>query len=244
LRNLVSNALKFTEAGEVRVCARIERDVGRIVFTVADTGIGIGLEDRARIFDEFEQIDGPLQTTTKGTGLGLAVSRRLAALLGGELDVDSRPGAGSIFTLSIPLACTDSEEKARVSAAAVGPPALLAQGAAAEKAALVIDDDEPARYVAAHILKSLGFRVIEAEDGTSGLRCAREQPPDVIVLDLRMPGLDGFVVLQELQSEPTTADTPVVIQTAKPSRHSTASVSSLPLRSSTSETAAGANSPR
>ena len=216
LRNLISNALKFTEAGEVRVCARIERHVGRIVFTVADTGIGIGLEDRARIFDEFEQIDGPLQTATKGTGLGLAVSRRLAALLGGELDVDSRPGAGSTFTLSIPLAYTNRDDKPKVSPAAVEPPAPLAQGAAAEKAALVIDDDEPARYLAAHILKSLGFRVIEAADGTSGLRCAREQPPDVIVLDLRMPGLDGFGVLQELQNEPTTASTPVVIQTAKP----------------------------
>jgi signal transduction histidine kinase len=99
LRNLVSNALKFTEAGEVRVRARAERDKARIVFTVADTGIGIGLEDRTRIFDEFEQVEGPLQTGTNCTGLGLPVSRRLGALLGGELDVDSRPGAGSTFTL-------------------------------------------------------------------------------------------------------------------------------------------------
>ena len=216
LRNLVSNALRFTEEGDVRVRARIERDLGRVIFSVADTGIGIDPEDCARIFEEFEQVEGPLQTATKGTGLGLAVSRRLAALLGGELEVDSRPGAGSTFTLSLPLAHTDPADKARFSADGAGQPASLEHETATLKSALVIDDDEPARYLAAHILRSLGFRVVEANDGTSGLRYAREQPPDVIVLDLRMPGLDGFAVLEELRSEPATAETPVVINTAKP----------------------------
>ena len=183
LRNLVSNALRFTEEGEVRVRARIERNLGHVIFSVADTGIGIDPEDCARIFDEFEQVEGRLQTATKGTGLGLAVSRRLAALLGGELEVDSRPGAGSTFTLSLPLAHTHPADKARVSADGVGQPAPLAHETSPLKSALVIDDDEPARYLAAHILRSLGFHVVEADDGTSGLRYAREQPPDVIVLD-------------------------------------------------------------
>jgi CheY-like chemotaxis protein len=171
--------------------------------------------NRARIFDEFEQVQGPLQTTAKGTGLGLPVSRRLAALLGGELDVQSQPGVGSTFTLSIPLANPDAEPETRISPADDGQPVPLAEQAG-HNTALLIDDDEVERYVAAHILRSLGLLVTEAQDGTSGLRSACEQPPDVIVLDLRMPGIDGFGVLEELQGDPATAGIPVIIQTAKP----------------------------
>ncbi|HST63370.1 MAG TPA: ATP-binding protein [Longimicrobium sp.] len=101
LRNLVSNALKFTEAGEVRVSARDESP-GTIVFTVADTGVGIAEEDQARIFEDFAQVDGNIQRRRKGTGLGLPLSRKLAELLGGTLSLQSRPGHGSVFTLTLP----------------------------------------------------------------------------------------------------------------------------------------------
>lgn len=100
LRNLVSNALKFTEAGEVRVSARAEGD--RIVFAVADTGVGIAAEDQARIFEDFAQVDGTVQRRRRGTGLGLPLSRKLAELLGGTLAVQSEPGRGSVFTLELP----------------------------------------------------------------------------------------------------------------------------------------------
>src|SRR5262249_35547979 len=100
LRNLVSNALKFTQEGEVRVCARLDQERTTVNFVVADTGVGIAPEDRGRIFQEFEQVEGPLQAATRGTGLGLAVSQRLAAVLGGGIRVDSTPGKGSTFTLS------------------------------------------------------------------------------------------------------------------------------------------------
>jgi signal transduction histidine kinase len=101
LRNLVSNALKFTEAGEVRVSVRgVEGD--RVAFAVADTGVGIELEDQARIFEDFAQVDGQVQRRRRGTGLGLPLSRKLAELLGGTLTVESRPGRGSAFTLELP----------------------------------------------------------------------------------------------------------------------------------------------
>ena len=101
LRNLVSNALKFTEAGEVRVSARLlDGDV--VAFVVADTGVGIAPEDQARIFEDFAQVDGQVQRRRRGTGLGLPLSRKLAALLGGTLAVESRPGRGSAFTLRLP----------------------------------------------------------------------------------------------------------------------------------------------
>ncbi len=105
LRNLVSNALKFTERGEVRVSARLGEDGHCVVFSVSDTGIGIAPEDQARIFEEYAQVDGPLQRKVKGTGLGLPLSRRLAELLGGRLTVESVPGRGSTFTAVIPLVC-------------------------------------------------------------------------------------------------------------------------------------------
>lgn len=101
LRNLLSNALKFTGEGEVRVNAWLEP--GEVViFTVSDTGIGIAPEDQARIFEEFTQVEGPHQLGRKGTGLGLALSRKLAELLGGDLGVQSELGVGSVFILRVP----------------------------------------------------------------------------------------------------------------------------------------------
>jgi signal transduction histidine kinase len=101
LRNLISNALKFTAGGEVRVSAEL-RDPDLVAFSVADTGVGIADEDRNRIFQEFTQIENPLQRRVHGTGLGLPLSRKLATFLGGELVVESRLGHGSIFTAVIP----------------------------------------------------------------------------------------------------------------------------------------------
>jgi len=212
LRNLVSNALKFTQKGEVRVCARLDQERATVNFVVVDTGIGIAPEDRARIFQEFEQVEGPLQTATRGTGLGLAVSQRLAAVLGGAISLNSTPGEGSTFTLSIPLAYTDLESTAPVPDSGG---AALATGAhaAGVKAAIVIDDDEMARYLAVHALNTLGFRVTEAADASTGLLAIEQHAPDLVVLDLRMPGFDGFDVLDELQRQPGTAAIPVVIQT-------------------------------
>ena len=212
LRNLVSNALKFTRAGEVRVSARVDQERRTVAFTVADTGIGIAPEDRERIFEEFEQVQGPLQAASRGTGLGLAVSQRLASVLGGAISVESEAGAGSTFTLSIPVRYGEEPAAPPLAVDADGPrmPGVPTGGG---KVAIVIDDDKMARYLAAHALLSLGFRVTEAGDGESGLRSVREQRPDLIVLDLRMAGTDGFEVLDQLKHAPETAAIPVVVQT-------------------------------
>ena len=105
LRNFLSNALKFTEQGEVRISAGMV-DEATVEFAVADSGIGIAVEDQSRIFDEFAQVESPLQVRLKGTGLGLSISRQLARLLGGEVALDSRPGIGSTFRLRLPIAYT------------------------------------------------------------------------------------------------------------------------------------------
>jgi signal transduction histidine kinase len=104
LRNFVSNALKFTERGDIRVGARMEPDGEHVTFFVADTGIGIAEEHQQVIFEEFGQVQNHLQQRVKGTGLGLPLCRKLAALLGGYADVDSKPGVGSTFFATLPLA--------------------------------------------------------------------------------------------------------------------------------------------
>lgn len=202
LRNLISNALKFTEQGEVRVTATFDPEKGRLNLSVRDTGIGIAPKDLGLIFEEFSQVDTKIQRRVKGTGLGLPLSRSLAELLGGTLAVESVPGQGSVFTLSIP---PERGDPSRTQRAADN----------ARKRVLLIDDDETFRYVMRQIISSEPrYEFIEATDGDVGLKTAREQTPDVIILDLQMPTLDGFSVLQELTADSRTSVTPVIVSTS------------------------------
>jgi CheY-like chemotaxis protein/anti-sigma regulatory factor (Ser/Thr protein kinase) len=322
LRNLVSNALKFTERGEVRVSARLV-DGDMIVFDVVDTGIGIPLDDQERVFQEFEQVEGPLQRGVRGTGLGLPLCRRLAALLGGELRLESTVGVGSRFTAILPrlyrtpplappdwdvdpdrlpvlvveddletvllyerylngsryqpivartvrqareavrilpiravvldvslagedtwemltelrrepataelpvLAATntDDERKAMALGATIYRRKPLDRltltsdldtmlGAGGPTHILVVDDEEAARYVLRRQLIGAGHVVTEAENGAEALRRIEHDPPNLVCLDLSMPELDGFGVLQALRSDPRMAGIPVVIVTS------------------------------
>lgn len=203
LRNLISNALKFTESGEVRVTARLSEDGQSIIFAVRDTGIGVAPEDHERIFEEFSQVQTRLQKKVKGTGLGLPLSRSLAQLMGGNLTVESIPGQGSIFTLQIPASMGEPD---RESLSFLGD---------ASKRVLLIDDDETFRYVLRQIVGNESqYDFMEADGGEEGLRLARERQPDVIILDLQMPAVDGFTVLQQLGADERTSAIPVVVSTS------------------------------
>lgn len=202
LRNLISNALKFTERGEVRVAAVWRPDDGAVDFSVKDTGIGIADEDQERIFEEFAQVDSKLQRKVKGTGLGLSLSRSLAKLLGGTLTVESAVNAGSTFTLSIPASVSD---QANPPAAEQGQPRKV----------LLVDDDDMFRYVMRQIVSNAPeYRLIEAKDGEEGLLMARTEAPDVVILDLQMPGMDGFAVFEALAADPETQPIPIVVLTS------------------------------
>jgi CheY-like chemotaxis protein/two-component sensor histidine kinase len=202
LRNLISNALKFTERGEVRVTATFDSERKWVSLSVRDTGIGIAPQDHARIFDEFSQVETKIQKRVKGTGLGLSLSRSLAELLGGELTLESVLGQGSVFTLSIP---PERGDPSRAQRAADN----------TRKRVLLIDDDETFRYVMRQIISNEPrYEFIEAVDGDDGLKAAREQKPDVIILDLQMPTMDGFTVLQELGADGRTSITPVIVSTS------------------------------
>jgi CheY-like chemotaxis protein len=196
LRNFISNAMKFTDTGEVRVTARLHPDGKAALFSVHDTGIGIAVKDQEAIFQEFTQLPGPLQNRSTGTGLGLPLSRKLAELLGGSIHVKSEVGTGSEFFVIVPL----------VYQSAVVP---VQSGRI-----MIIDDEDVSRYL---LRRHLGgrFSLIESSSGIQGVSQAKQHKPDVIFLDLMMPEISGFSVLEQLKNDPDTRNIPVVIFTSK-----------------------------
>jgi signal transduction histidine kinase/CheY-like chemotaxis protein len=211
LRNLIANALKFTEQGEVRISATGSQDRSRVRLTVADTGIGIRPADMERIFDEFVQIESHQQRRVKGTGLGLPLSRRLTELLGGTLTVESEPGRGSTFTAEIPAVYSAFEQRL----APTETPSTAASAVLEGVRVLVIEDDEAMRYIVRGTLAAHGCEVLEAPDGDAGLRTALERGPHVVVLDLKLPRRDGLSVLRELRADPKAGRIPVIVHTAQ-----------------------------
>ncbi len=211
LRNLVSNALKFTPRGEVRVSV-VPGPKDTVVFSVRDTGVGIAPVDQERIFEEFVQVEGPHQQGVKGSGLGLPLSRRLAELLGGSLTVDSQPGKGSTFHAAVSRDYTQSE-KARGEEDSSSQ--ALERDSSHARTVLIIDDDEVARYLLQRLLGEASVQFHEAATGPEGLRLAGEVRPAAILLDMSLPGMDGFEVLEALRREPSTRQIPVIIHTSR-----------------------------
>jgi signal transduction histidine kinase/DNA-binding response OmpR family regulator len=204
VRNLVSNALKFTEHGEVHVTS--EAHDGRLRVTVADTGIGIAPGDLGKVFEEYGQVDSHLQARTKGTGLGLPLSRRLAASLGGTLDVASEPGRGSTFTLDIPLA----HDEARMMEE------ILERSRAKKPDAtsiLVVEDDRRTLFLYEKYLVMAGFHVMPARNIEEAEALIREQRPAAIVLDVMLEGDASWGFLARVKSQEETRDIPVLVVT-------------------------------
>ncbi len=207
--NLLSNASKFTEKGTIglHVSRNSIGGVDWLDIRVRDTGIGMTPEQLSRIFEAFSQAD--VTTTRKygGTGLGLTITRRICQMMGGEITAQSTVGEGSTFTIILP---------------AVRRPAALAEGdgapddaehalPAAGSTVLVIDDDAEARDLMSRFLTKQGFHVATAADGEEGLRRAKELKPDAVTLDIVMPRMDGWAVLNAMKSDAELKDIPVVI---------------------------------
>ena len=209
LFNLLSNACKFTERGTVALDVAREAVDGqdRMVFTVRDTGIGMTPEQLARLFEAFTQADAATTRRYGGTGLGLALSRRLCRMMGGDVTVESEVGRGSTFTIRLPASVVEPAEEA------VAPAAPTARVQPAAGTVLVIDDETAVRDLMQRFLTKEGFRVATAASGEDGLRRARELRPDAITLDVMMPGMDGWAVLSALKGDPSVADIPVIMLT-------------------------------
>ncbi len=220
LVNLVSNAIKFTpEGGRVTVRALWVETVARaarpcpiahaqaIRFEVEDTGIGIPLEEQETIWEEFHQASNRDQTI-EGTGLGLALTRRLVHLLGGVIGVRSQPGQGSCFAFVLPRIFAGGTPERL-------PTRPTQQGRAdgERPLALILEDHEPTNKLLADWLHDLGLRTTSAFTGPEGLERARSERPHLILLDLQLPRLDGWQVLTNLKADPATADIPVIVVT-------------------------------
>ena len=207
LVNLLTTAAKYTPGGGRIVVAAEPRPEGRVRVAVSDEGLGIARDQIERLFQPFERL-GREATGIEGTGVGLALSKRLADLMGCELGVDSVEGQGSTFWLDVPVAAHGAD-----AAAPTAPPPNAS--AARPMRVLYVEDNPTNRAVMQAFFEShAAWRLLLADDGETGLRRAREERPDVIVLDLLLPDRDGHEVLQALRADPVTAAIPVLALSA------------------------------
>jgi signal transduction histidine kinase/DNA-binding response OmpR family regulator len=205
LRNFISNALKFTERGEVRVSVRNGHD-DTVVFSVADTGIGIAPDDQPRIFKEWEQVEGKMQKTAKGTGLGLPLSKKLAQLLGGDVYLKSQLGMGSTFFVAVPIRYAGATE-------AIYVPDVKRELDASKLPVLVVEDNREALFIYEKYLKGTEFQVVPAQDLKEARRALDDFKPIAIVLDVLLQGEHSWNLLQDLKQNPGTKDIPVFVVT-------------------------------
>jgi CheY-like chemotaxis protein len=203
LLNLAGNAVKFTKSGTVTIQVSVTPEDAGVSFRISDTGIGIPSEKLHLLFQDFRQIDGSDTRSQTGTGLGLAISKRLAEKMGGRILVQSRPGAGSVFVLEVPIL---HNEPANAST-----PKLQVVKPAKERTVLAIDDDADILKLVIDGVGGAGFHVVTAQNGPDGLALARKIRPDCILLDLMMPHMDGWQVLRTLKNDPALKNIPVYI---------------------------------
>jgi signal transduction histidine kinase len=228
LLNLLSNAAKFTEKGTVALEVTRENDVAGtwVVFRVRDTGIGMTPGELGKLFQAFTQADGSTQRKYGGTGLGLALSRKFCVMMGGDINALSEPGKGSTFTMRLPgdVENVDGETtsvhvslKKRISQMVrlpgAAPAAVPAAVPAPLQRMLVIDDDPSVCELMTRLCGKEGYEVVTAATGEEGLKLARERRPNLITLDVVMPGMDGWAVLKTLKSDPQLSAIPVVMIT-------------------------------
>lgn len=212
LFNLLSNASKFTKNGTISLNINSYSAEGEkmITFEVADTGIGMNLEQTGKLFQAFTQADASTTRKYGGTGLGLAITKKFCQMMGGDITVESEPGKGSKFTICLPAKVVEStKEKSR-------PDSEVRQFKSSngiKNTILVIDDDPTIHNLLERFLNKKGFEVKTAKNGTEGVRLAKELQPQAITLDIMMPGMDGWSVLTALKANPETSDIPVIVVT-------------------------------
>jgi PAS domain S-box-containing protein len=210
LFNLLSNASKFTESGTITLAARKERRDGDewLALSVSDTGIGIAEDKLDAVFEEFSQADDSTTRDYGGTGLGLPISRRFCQMMGGDITVSSELDKGTTFTIELPSR-VDALEAAKSTAKTEQ--SEIIEVAPGVRPILVVDDDPDSRELLQRTLESEGFAVVTAEAGEEGLELARKLKPSLMTLDVLMPAMDGWSVLQEVKADPELENIPVMM---------------------------------
>lgn len=207
MMNLVGNAVKFTHDGSISVALAHLSAHGPTEITVHDTGVGVPPEDLGRIFEDFVTLDPSYARRASGTGLGLGIVRRIVTRMGGKITVNSVPGTGSTFRVSLPLTLLD--------AALPEPPAVAMGGTVSGLAVLVVEDNDFNRLIVRDMLLADHHRVTEAHDGLEGLQLAGQRRYDVILMDISMPGIDGLAAAQRIRlGNGASKASPIVALTA------------------------------
>ncbi len=226
--NLLSNAIKFTDHGEITLRARLlaagerangwsvpEGWTGGVLVCVQDTGVGIPPEAIGSLFQRFQQVEATLRDRPKGTGLGLAICREIVTHYGGSIWAESEVGCGSCFSFTLPLA----PAAAAAGPAPAAPPAPAAAPPGRAATLLIVDDEENVRRLLRQELTEAGYGVLEAADGTAAITAARQQQPDLLILDVKMPGLSGADVSQVLRADAALAHIPIVVLSVEDQQH-------------------------
>ncbi|HEX2223124.1 MAG TPA: response regulator [Thermoanaerobaculia bacterium] len=222
--NLLSNAIKFTDEGSV-LAELLPWGEREFRFQVSDTGVGIEEKAMGIIFERFRQVDGSMSRLAGGAGLGLAIVKQIGELLGGRIEVGSKPGDGSTFTVTLPFVAPDPDHGSPEPAVsfppldgsmesmadALGGVDMSDAGNGGRPLVLVVEDDPDSASLLSETLAAAGYQVRVAGNGPHGLELARELQPSAITLDIMMPGMDGWRVLQALKAEPRTAQIPVIV---------------------------------
>ncbi|MEC5156915.1 response regulator [Chryseobacterium sp. MP_3.2] len=236
LKNLLSNAIKFTSIGSITLNISNDAAQEKINFKVTDTGIGIAQNKLRMVFEAFQQADGSTQRKYGGTGLGLSISRELARLLGGEINLESEEGVGSVFTLSLPISALDAtiepkqptlelpvytpveiEKQPKRFISDIIPAAVeddrenIVEG---DRIILIIEDDTPFAKILLNFARSKNYKVISAVRGDEGIELAQKYKPLAILLDIQLPIMDGWQVMEALKSNPETKPIPVHIMSS------------------------------
>lgn len=217
LVNLLTNAVKFTpDNGVVTLQVRSDANRDLIQFSVIDTGIGIAREDLNKLFQPFSQVDSSLTREYEGTGLGLALVQRLTDLHGGSVEVDSKPGIGSRFTVNIPWR---HDLVAQQEAIEMGNQPLVSESNALPqtqiRGKILLAEDNVANVLTiGEYLESHGFEVVTASDGLQAIELTEETNPELILMDIQMPALDGLEAIRRLRKNPRFASTPIIALTA------------------------------
>jgi CHASE2 domain-containing sensor protein/DNA-binding response OmpR family regulator len=219
LINLLGNAIKFTDSGSVTFKVELletrqestQSPLAKIRFQIEDTGVGMSPNQLEKIFLPFEQVGSPGQRS-EGTGLGLTISQRIAKLMGSQIQVQSSLGKGSVFWLDLTVPALLSHDSHITGSVSNQEKIIGIQGEAPQ--ILIVDDDANHRLVLTSLLQEIGCRIQEASDGKQGLQLASETKPDMILLDLAMPNMDGFELIIHLQQNLQTRNIPIIVSSA------------------------------
>ena len=211
--NLISNAVKFTDSGQITIA--VEKEWSSLVIQVRDQGTGISEADQKVVFDKYKQVGDVITDKPTGTGLGLPISKEIVEMHGGKIWVESQLGKGSTFAFSMPLATVEDTNFSSIGVddfiAQLG--RMAAPSTDAQSTILVIDDDTAIREMVTEMLEEQGFDVLQAADGVAGLEAVRKEKPDLVILDVMMPRLNGFDCAAAIKGDPACRHIPILMLT-------------------------------